>query len=141
MSLILKRQKCPFSRQICPFGCLMKSILLEVRILLQIQIQMQIQMPFPLNALCEYGLWHWHWLVSSETSCFCFYWNRYFCFCNNFFCFCTSFLFVAISFVLFFYFKTFSNFWVSGAAPVRAKPHSPCICIICIWKNEITTSL
>ena len=35
MSLILKRQKNPLSRQICPVGYLIISVLLEVKALLQ----------------------------------------------------------------------------------------------------------
>ena len=85
-------------------------------------MQIQMQLPFPSNALSEYGLWHWHWLVSSETSCFCFYWNSYFCFCSNFFCFCTSFLFVAISFVLFFISKLSQTFGWVGRRPWGPNP-------------------
>ena len=66
--LIFRKQKFPLNGQNCPFGRLIKSVLLEVKALLQIQIQMQ--MPFPLNALSEYGLWHWHWLVSSGIVSF-----------------------------------------------------------------------
>ena len=55
--------------------------------------------------------------------------------------------FEPVSFWLLFYFKTFSNFWVSGAAPVRAKPHEPCIYIYVYVRtkyqpvyNEISTT-
>ena len=70
--LIFRKQKFPLNGQNCPFGRLIKSVLLEVKALLQIQIQMQIQMllPFPSYALSEYGLWHWHWLVSSGIVSF-----------------------------------------------------------------------
>ena len=64
MSLVFRRKKFPLNRQICPVGRFEKSILLEVKALLQIQIQM----PFPLNAYALRGLGHWHWLVSSGTS-------------------------------------------------------------------------
>ena len=51
MSLILKRQKFPLNRQICPFGYLIISIFLEVKALLQIQMQMQLLLPFTIQRI------------------------------------------------------------------------------------------
>ena len=67
------------------------------------------------NSYCHLPWTHWafmglgHWQLVSK-------------FCSNFFCFCSSF------FWLLFYFKTFKLLGEWGGA-VRAKPHSPCICI------------
>ena len=119
----------------------------------------EILLPFPSYAYAKRGWGIGNWLVVYWTS---FFWSNFFWtsflsviepVVSCFFCISCLSVIVTVSFCFFlkqffisywtscFLFKNFQNLRVSGAAPVRAKPHEPCIWNICIWRNEIGNTL
>ena len=102
---------------------------------------------FPSNAYALSGWWHWQlfywnsffWTNFLLEQLFISYWNSYWNICWSS---CLSVIESVIEAVIDYFFisKLSQTSWVSGAAHVSAKP-THLYMHICIWKNEITTSL